>query len=335
MSSSAIGSFEAAAGIRTVAIVLQESARALETAVVWELFGSDRTAEFFPTRPRVEFVSTKPNNTITMLGGGALSASGGPQEIAGADLIFLAPPLEVPHRDDIVLQHALRRASACGSIIAAVDTSVFTLARTGLLDDRPAATHWSLHDQFREQFPNVSLNVDARHTSFRNLHTAAGGTAVADLCLNLIESAFDGDEVANLEHHLVTSVRHSEPRSHRNVLHRAPADSGITDLLEWISANVCEDLSLDAMSAHSFMSRRSLSRRFRAATGSTPHAYVLNYRVRLARELLAESPEMTVEEVATRVGFRTAGLLRQHFRRSTGSTPTAYRESRGHLRSLA
>lgn len=294
--------------------------------MVWDIFGSDRSAKFFTPRPRVEFASSRPGHTIQLLGGGSLSASGGPQAIAGADLVFLAPPLEVPELDDALLIGALRRAAACGSVIAAVDTSVFTLAHAGLLDRRSAALHWSLHDRFSQQFPNVTLAVDAQHVAERNLHTSAGGTAVADLCLHLIDTAFEGDVAINLEQHLVSGERPG-PLADDMRTGQVRPDTAISNLLDWIVANVRRDLSLDVLSTQTYMSRRSLSRRFLAATGSTPHAWILEYRVRLAKDLLVRAPELTVDEVAARVGFRTAGLLRQHFYRATGRTPTAYRAS--------
>lgn len=102
------------------------------------------------------------------------------------------------------------------------------------------------------------------------------------------------------------------------------ADPLIAELLEWAVANLHEHLSLDRLARRGYLSRRSLSRRFLAATGETPYAWVLRQRVRLAGDLLAD-PHTTVETVAHRVGFSTGTALRQHFRAAMGCTPTQFR----------
>lgn len=53
------------------------------------------------------------------------------------------------------------------------------------------------------------------------------------------------------------------------------------------------------------MSKRSFARRFAAATGTTPHAWLLNLRLSSAEELL-ETTDLPVEEIARRVGYRSA-----------------------------
>ena len=80
------------------------------------------------------------------------------------------------------------------------------------------------------------------------------------------------------------------------------------------------------MAAHASVSPRTFARRFREETGTTPLQWLLAQRVREARRLLEES-ELPVDEVAWRAGFGTAASLRDHFRRVTSTTPTAYRRS--------
>ena len=80
------------------------------------------------------------------------------------------------------------------------------------------------------------------------------------------------------------------------------------------------------MAAHAGVSPRTFARRFREETGTTPLQWLLAQRVLEARRLLEES-ELPVEAVAWRCGFGTAASLRDHFRRATATTPTAYRRS--------
>ena len=72
------------------------------------------------------------------------------------------------------------------------------------------------------------------------------------------------------------------------------------------------------------MAPRTFARRFRAETGTTPHDWLTDQRVLLARRLLEET-DLAVEQVAGRAGFGDAATLRHHFSRRVGATPHAYR----------
>jgi transcriptional regulator GlxA family with amidase domain len=74
------------------------------------------------------------------------------------------------------------------------------------------------------------------------------------------------------------------------------------------------------------MSPRSFARRFKATTGTTPHAWLLGQRLAAAEALLEES-DAPVEEIARLVGFGTAAGLREQFARRRGVSPRAYRQT--------
>ena len=64
----------------------------------------------------------------------------------------------------------------------------------------------------------------------------------------------------------------------------------------------------------------------KTSTGTTPHKWLLQQRVQHARGLL-ERTQLGIEEVAHQAGFGTATLLRHHFSRMVGVSPTDYRRS--------
>jgi AraC family transcriptional activator FtrA len=80
------------------------------------------------------------------------------------------------------------------------------------------------------------------------------------------------------------------------------------------------------MASHANVSPRTFARRFRAETGKTPLQWLVSRRVVEARRLPEES-DLPVEAVAARAGFGAAASLRDHFRRATATTPTAYRRT--------
>ena len=72
--------------------------------------------------------------------------------------------------------------------------------------------------------------------------------------------------------------------------------------------------------------REGFGRRFRATTGSTPHRWLQAERARRA-QLLLETTELSMDAVAERAGFSDAQILRLHFKRIVGTTPSRYRSS--------
>ena len=80
------------------------------------------------------------------------------------------------------------------------------------------------------------------------------------------------------------------------------------------------------MARHAAVSPRTFARRFREETGTTPLQWLLSRRVLEARRLLEET-DLAVEAVAWRAGFGSAASLREHFRRATETTPSAYRRA--------
>jgi len=94
----------------------------------------------------------------------------------------------------------------------------------------------------------------------------------------------------------------------------------------WAAARLAEPLDVAAMSRHARVSPRTFARRFREETGTTPLQWLLSQRVQEARRLLEET-DLSIDAVAWRAGFGTAASLRDHFRRATATTPTAYRRS--------
>ena len=83
---------------------------------------------------------------------------------------------------------------------------------------------------------------------------------------------------------------------------------------------------MDTLARRALMSPRSFARRFKATTGTTPHAWLLGQRLAAAEALLEES-DAPVEEIARLVGFGTAAGLREQFARRRGVSPRAYRQT--------
>jgi AraC-like DNA-binding protein len=97
-------------------------------------------------------------------------------------------------------------------------------------------------------------------------------------------------------------------------------------VLSYIDEHLDEDLSLTKLGGIAQTSVAHFARLFKQATGSTPHHYVLACRIERAKRLLVES-DVSVSEVAQRVGLADQGHLTALFRTYAATTPKAYRVS--------
>lgn len=99
--------------------------------------------------------------------------------------------------------------------------------------------------------------------------------------------------------------------------------SALSGLLARIEGLDPAQLSLDALARESGFGRYALIRAFRAATGFTPHAYLLNARVNRGRQLLGEGQALA--EVAYLLGFADQSHFQRVFKAYVGVTPGQYR----------
>jgi AraC family transcriptional regulator len=99
-------------------------------------------------------------------------------------------------------------------------------------------------------------------------------------------------------------------------------------VLDYIGDNLTGDLRLAVIARIAGLDRYTFGRAFKAATGSSPHQYVLERRLERAAELLATRRELPIAEIAYSAGFSSQSHLTTAFRRRFGVTPKAYRLAR-------
>ena len=328
-----------------VAVIAQDGVDLFEAAAACQVFGAYRGAGVMrPERSPVELVSLDADAAAMSAGPCGQGPVLGLEDALDAEVLFVPsaraksagersadrPKVPVGRAGSRELAEVLRSAVASGRRVVGVGSGVFTLARAGLLDGRTATTHADLAHRFREEFPGVELRAEALYIDEGPVLTGAGRAATLDLCLHIIATSFEPAEATRIAQRMLVGPYRSGRFGQR--LDQVPAngvgtDQRISDLLAWMARNLHLDLSVDALANRVYMSRRSLTRRFRSATGTTPYAWIIGQRVHLARELLEQRSHLTVEDIAKRVGFANPGALRQHFQRQLGCTPTQYRQA--------
>jgi transcriptional regulator GlxA family with amidase domain len=210
--------------------------------------------------------------------------------------------------------------------MVSICTSAFVLAAAGRLDGRPATTHWMHADAFRALFPQVKLDPDVLYVDDGDVLTSAGNAAGIDLCLHIVRRDH-GATVANrvARRSVVAPWREGGQSQFMEPVpdHDGP---GTAPSRAWALERLREPLSLADLAAHSAMSVRTFTRRFREETGMSPARWLTSQRVALARRLL-ESTDLPVERIAAESGFGTTASLRQHLHAAIGVAPLAYRRT--------
>jgi transcriptional regulator GlxA family with amidase domain len=98
------------------------------------------------------------------------------------------------------------------------------------------------------------------------------------------------------------------------------------DLLAWAIHHLPQGIAVDDLARRAAVSPRTLTRRFREATGMPAGEWLQTERLRLARRLL-ETTDDPVERVARSAGYETSAAMRAQFTARLRTSPRAYRRT--------
>ncbi|MDN6881976.1 helix-turn-helix domain-containing protein [Variovorax sp. CAN2819] len=315
----------AASAAETVAVVAFDGISPFHLSVPCMVFGEDRTEAGAP-RFRVQVCAPAPGELRTNAGFSLVVPH-------GLEAIRRARIVVVPSwRDDCSaappeLIRALQAAHRRGAIVVGLCLGAFVLAEAGLLDGRPATTHWKLAPAFAKQYPKVKLQPEVLYVDDGNVLTSAGTAAGIDCCLHLLRVRH-GAETANRAARRMVVAPHRQGGQAQYIEQPVPATAErdrLAPLLEWLGRHLDKPHELDDLARRALMSRRNFTRRFRESTGTTVGQWVQNQRLALAQRLL-ETTDHPVERIATGAGFGSAVSLRKHFVSAFKVSPTAYRQ---------
>lgn len=219
-----------------------------------------------------------------------------------------------------------------GSLICTVGTSSCFVAQAGLLDGKPATTHWRYHQQFRQRFPRVAFKEQYLITQAGKIYCAGSVNSVADLLVHLIAQEYGQPIARQVEAQFSPEIRrpfashaYSQADPH---LH---PDETVIRIQEWLRQHADRQLTMAEVAKHFRLTARTFNRRFKQATGISPNDYLQLQRMNLARELL-RTTDLSVQEVAQRCGYNDCSYFGRRFRQQMAMAPLSYRRSvRGKL----
>lgn len=265
-----------------------------------------------------------------LAGGLRLQAQRPLEQLARPDLLILPAIWRSPRpalRCTRHLHPLLRNWAEAGTLICSVGSGSCVLAEAGLLDQRPATTHWNHFDSFEKRYPRVQLKRRHLITQTATIYCAGSVNSIADLMVHIVERWYGPRCARAVEHQFSPEIRqafHAAAfQEHGGSAHH---DEPMLNLQLYLQEHLQQPHSLASLAARSGLSERSLSRRFRRATGTSVLQYLLHLRVQEARSLLLHT-DISLGEIAWRCGWPSAAQFSQQFRAREGVSPSRYRRA--------
>jgi transcriptional regulator GlxA family with amidase domain len=280
---------------------------------------------------------------VAAVGGRAIALSSG-LSVAARDLATLRPLADdtvlVVGGEDRAMDVAassralvgwLARAGRVARRIGSICDGAFIVARTGILDGRRVATHWSSCERLARSFPAIDVDREAIFVRDGRVWTSAGITTGIDMALAMVEEDHGRRLADRVAAHLVLYARRPGFQSQfsEELVAQASASDPFGAVVTWLRANLRGELDVAKLAHRAGMSVRSLHRHCLEELGTTPAKLVEKLRVERARTLLSTT-RLGTKTIAARCGFGTAPRMARAFERALGVAPTAYRTMTAH-----
>ncbi len=322
--------------LHSVSVIVLEPIAVFEFGLAVEVFGVDRTDEgIAPFDFRVCGLEPGVPLDTKNADGFTITPQLGLDSVRGTDLVIVAATL--PRPDDgyppQVLE-ILRQAHADGATILSLCSGSFILGSAGLLDGRRCTTHWKYAEDMQRRFPSAEVDPRVLFVDDDRIVTSAGTAAGIDASLYLVRKELGTAVATTIARRMVVPPqRDGGQQQYVDIPIPACRADSLGGLLTWVLEHLDGEHTAASLAARAMMSERTFARRFAAETGATPHKWLTQQRILAARSLLEES-DLPVEQIASRVGFNSPVVLREHFRRTIGVSPSDYRRRFGTVTEL-
>jgi transcriptional regulator GlxA family with amidase domain len=308
----------------TVAIVAFDGISPFHLSVPCMVFGPEMAGRGVPNYRLV--VCAAERGRLRTTAGFAIEAAHSLAMLARAQTVIVPSWRDADERPPEALLRALQAAHRRGARIVGLCLGAFVLAEAGLLDGRPATTHWALAATFARRYPGIELRPDVLYVDEGDVLTSAGTAAGIDCCLHLLRRDHGAEVAARVARRMVVAPHRQGGQAQyiERPLPQSKSDDRLAGVTAWALEHLDQPLSLDALAERAAMSRRSFTRHFRQATGTTVGRWLQNQRLARAQRLL-ETSTRSIDAVALETGFGSAVSLRQHFAAAFSTSPSGYR----------
>ncbi len=282
-----------------------------------------------PRRPplKIDLASVE-GKPIEITGGLVFQSIRKLSEIESTDLVIIPAmwgnPMPVINRYPMITRWILEQYKN-NSLICATGTGCCFVAETGLLDNKPATTHWYYFDQFRKHYPKVKLETKRFITNAGNIYCAGRINSITNLIIHFIERFYSNDIARQIDRHFAHEIKQSyESIFYSFDDHSVHHDEEIIQAQQWILRNYSGSFTIQGVASHFDMSLRTFNRRFKLATGLTPMEYLQSIRIGTAKDLLKQS-NLSVADISYKVGYSDPGYFSKQFKKQVSLNPKSYR----------
>ena len=210
------------------------------------------------------------------------------------------------------------------TLVAASCYGTFVLAESGLLDAAKATTSWWFQADFRQRYPQVRLDADRALADDGRCLTAGAMTAHTELTLHVLRRLFGAALARKVGSIMLVDGARTSQRPFM-ALRKTFDDVLVQQAADWLAERCADSVTPPQLADALHVSYRTLHRRFHAATGMPPLAFLQSLRVEQAKELL-EGTRLSLEQIVEKVGYSDASAFRRLFVRQAGLSPAQYRQ---------
>ncbi|MEM8498958.1 MAG: helix-turn-helix domain-containing protein [Pseudomonadota bacterium] len=214
-------------------------------------------------------------------------------------------------------------------LVASHCAGVFALAEAGLLTAGACTTAWYLADEFSRRYPSIDVNERTMLQASGNVLTAGAGSAIQDLCLEIVAKSAGRHYARLLAKYFVLDSHRDMQSPYAILTNQRITDSVVAKAERWIHQHLASDFCIQDIADHVGVSNRTLIRRFRKDISISPQALAQSMRIEKSKILL-EATDLPLTEIVVRVGYSDESAYRRLFARHVGLTPNVYRRRFSH-----
>ena len=248
-------------------------------------------------------------------------------EFEDADLLIVPAiwrqPQRVLRRDAEQIE-IIKKHIEADRLTVSVGSGSFLLAETGAMHGRSMTTHWQWFDAFARRYPSVNLERRQLITQSKAVFCVGSVNSVADLMIYLCGEIFSQRAARHIESQFSPEIRQRFSPSPLGSSRDLHPDELVADAQSEVIKDLRAPLCISKLASMLEISSRTLTRRFKSATGVTISTYLRERRLDEAQSLLRRT-NLSVTEVGNTVGHADPSHFARTFRKQTGLTPTAYR----------
>ncbi|MCF2909910.1 helix-turn-helix domain-containing protein [Pseudoalteromonas sp. DL2-H2.2] len=220
---------------------------------------------------------------------------------------------------------ALSALAARAKRVFSICTGAFVLAQLFPQQALTLTTHWRHCESLARQNTHCTVSPDPLYIQDEHIWSSAGVLSGVDLALAIVREDHGNSIAAQVAKDLVVYLqRAGNQHQYSDALALQSGDSlKLSPLLDWLSTQLNQPVTVARMAEFCHLSERQLTRLFKQHLNCTPSHYFKVLKLNHARDLLSEE-NISLQHVATKLGFTCYDSFRRAFVRQFGVSPSHY-----------